>query len=94
MANLSTASVDVIPVALRDLPQWVLWKYEGRGEDETKIPYDAKNHHMAKTDNAATWSDFQFTHDVWKNRRADFAGLGFFFRKRRLLRGRFGRLHQ
>jgi hypothetical protein len=43
--------LDNIPAELRAKPQWVTWRYEGRseGEDETKIPYNARTGFRART---------------------------------------------
>ena len=47
-----------IPQALRDLPAWVVWRYELRGTRWTKPPCRAKGGGFARTDDPATWADF------------------------------------
>lgn len=65
-----------IPAALRDLRQWVLWKYESRNDKPTKIPYQP-NGKFAKSDDPATWCDCGFA--VMAADKYD--GIGFVFAK-------------
>lgn len=46
-----------IPQELRDLNQWVLWKYELVDGRQTKVPYSTKGY-KASIQNPATWSSF------------------------------------
>src|ERR1700728_4421183 len=47
------------PAELKLLRQWVLWKYEFRGDTWTKIPYQPlKPAAKAKADDPATWGPF------------------------------------
>ncbi|HRD50364.1 MAG TPA: hypothetical protein PL166_12315, partial [Candidatus Contendobacter sp.] len=51
-----------IPEELRALPQWVCWRHETRNGKTTKPPIDAKSNgqlRYAKSNNPATWSDFE-----------------------------------
>jgi putative DNA primase/helicase len=59
-SNSSSTLTDNIPVELRTLKQWVLWRYETREEKLTKVPYQA-NGRKAESDNPATWTSFDKT---------------------------------
>lgn len=48
---------DMIPGELKQLPRWVLWKYERRNGKKTKVPYTVSGS-RARADNPATWSDY------------------------------------
>lgn len=75
-ATLST--VGAIPSALRALPQWVCWRYETRNGKQTKAPIDAKSNEKvlhAKTNNPATWADFETAIDTAN--RLNLMGIGF-----------------
>jgi hypothetical protein len=63
---------DNIPAELRDMPQWVVWRFEDKGGPKpTKVPYDAREllrvkasgeepaYIRAKPNNPATWTDFK-----------------------------------
>jgi putative DNA primase/helicase len=56
----SPVLTDNIPLELRTLKQWVLWRYETREEKLTKVPYQA-NGRKAESDNPATWTSFDKT---------------------------------
>lgn len=47
-----------IPMELRELPQWVCWRYEMQGGRKTKVPYSPDGHHKANVNNPATWGTF------------------------------------
>jgi putative DNA primase/helicase len=65
-----------IPTRLRDIPQWVLWRYEWRHDKWTKVPYRPHGQGRAKSTDPATWSAFE---QVWRaytdNGEGD--GIGF-----------------
>ncbi len=53
-----------IPAALRDVPAWVMWRYEWRVDKKgsgkwTKPPRRARGHGGAKTNDPTTWADFE-----------------------------------
>src|SRR5579872_1319256 len=55
--------VEVVPAALMDVPQWVLWQYEERDGERTKVPYnpvpdERDQHQRAKSNDAGTWATF------------------------------------
>lgn len=58
---MNISNQDVIPSELRDLPQWVCWRYEDRDGKPTKPPINPKSNGKllyAKSNDPATWSDF------------------------------------
>lgn len=71
-----------ISADLKNLDQWLLWRYEwqpaankGKGK-WTKVPYQAKNPHaLASSTNAATWSPFEKAKVAYLAGDAD--GVGF-----------------
>jgi len=54
-------SIDLIPVELRELDQWVAWRAEARdGDKPTKIPYVASNcERRASSVDPETWCCFK-----------------------------------
>src|SRR5690606_35938276 len=70
-----------IPAELKNLPQWILWKYEqldGR-EKLTKVPYQPDGE-KASTNNPRTWSTFATIIKFFLE--GEFDGIGFVFSKR------------
>lgn len=47
-----------IPMELRELTQWVCWRYEIIGGRRTKVPYSTNGQHKANVHNPATWGTF------------------------------------
>lgn len=66
-----------IPLSMRKRRQWVVWRYERRGEKWSKIPYVAGSDRPAKTNNKSTWRDFDFCLEQYKAGKAD--GIGYVF---------------
>lgn len=67
-----------IPIELRDIPQWVVWRFEdGGGKKPTKVPYDPKTGEHASHSDLATWSDFITAFN--KLQLGGYDGLGFVF---------------
>ena len=66
----------LIPEELKELNQWVGWRYEQRGNKKTKVPYQA-NKPMAKASsvNDKTWCSFE---DAYRSIEK-FDGVGFVF---------------
>ena len=60
-----------IPQELREMPNWVLWKYERVGDRQTKIPYQT-NGRKAKSNSPSTWTTFEEV----VHTSADFDGIG------------------
>jgi len=69
---------ELLPVELRELPQWVLWRYEDRDGKRTKVPYRTDKPKVpASSTDPSTWS----THaDALRTADADGVdGIGFVF---------------
>jgi replicative DNA helicase len=68
---------DKIPAALRDAPQWVLWKTIQR-DKPTKVPYQVSGAE-AKSNDPSTWSTFDA---VWaRYKQGGYDGPGYVFSK-------------
>lgn len=60
-SNDAHASLEAIPAELRQLNQWVCWRYETRDGKPTKPPISPRSNGKllyAKTNDPTTWSDF------------------------------------
>lgn len=69
---------DAIPVELRQLNQWVLWRYEDTGAKKpTKVPYSPKTGYMADVNKSESWGSFQETFNVFNS--GTYSGIGFVF---------------
>lgn len=64
---------------LKALPQWVLWRFQGRGGKPTKVPYDARTGRPAKSDDPTTWAPYDVAVDVYRKARGKYDGIGFEF---------------
>lgn len=71
-----------IPRELQDLDQWVVWKY-GKPDSNGKLskpPYNAKTHHLGKSNDPRTWTDFPAA--KWEASNGhQYAGVGFAFKQ-------------
>lgn len=65
------------PAPLLQLPQWVLWRLEHRGDRDTKVPYQSDGKPMSSTD-STTWSDFATVKQTFLH-NAGYTGIGFVF---------------
>ncbi len=67
-----------IPAALRERPQWVVWKYILREGKWTKVPFNARTGEPASATDPSTWSTFD---EAVAACRSDdgYAGIGFAF---------------
>lgn len=63
-----------IPEAMRDLKNWVLWKYEERDGRKTKVPYSAKGG-KAKSNDPGTWAAFDEVMKLFHT--GQYSGIGF-----------------
>jgi len=63
-----------IPQELTNLRQWVVWRYEARDGQRTKVPYMPDGQH-AKSNDPATWRDYQSCVDALP----EFDGIGIMF---------------
>jgi len=69
-----------VPQQLKDFPHWIVWKLEQRGGRDTKVPYDAKSNgkaHYAKSNDAATWTEFAQAAEVATDALSQYDGVGF-----------------
>lgn len=72
-----------IPEELRQLVQWIVWRYEMPfgGEKPTKVPYNPKNGLHASTSDRNTWASFEEAVTSQKNSNGRYDGIGFVFTK-------------
>ncbi len=68
-------NLENIPAELRDLRQWVVWRYEFRDGDWTKVPYNPQTGTRAKSNDSATWG----TLDEAVRAMSQYDGIGFQF---------------
>jgi len=70
--------LDSIPLALRELPQWVVWKMASRSESEapTKLPFQVDGK-LAKANDPSTWTSFEIA--VAHYSKGGYSGIGFEF---------------
>jgi putative DNA primase/helicase len=73
--NAPRPILENIPVQLRELPQWVNWRYEFRDDDWTKVPCIPRTGANAKSNDPSTWATF----DESARHAQRFDGLGFQF---------------
>jgi putative DNA primase/helicase len=66
------------PDDLTDYESWVLWRYDKRDGEETKVPYQI-NGSPAKTNDRSTWVSFETAHEAYLNSYSKYAGIGFVF---------------
>jgi hypothetical protein len=65
-----------IPLELTELPRWVLWRYEGRGSERTKIPYQPSGA-KAKADDPSTWCAYTAALQAYAEHPERYEGIGF-----------------
>lgn len=74
-ATMTAINVTGIPADIKGLRQWVNWRYEAKEDGKpTKVCYQPTGQH-AKSNDAATWADFQTCLDALPN----FDGIGVMF---------------
>ncbi len=73
---------EMIPAELRDLRQWVCWRFEQKAGEKKprKVPIIAGSGRSAKVSESTTWSDFD---SAWRAAKASSGtiGIGFVFTK-------------
>ncbi|MCG6533420.1 MAG: phage/plasmid primase, P4 family [Syntrophales bacterium LBB04] len=73
---------DTIPAPLKELPQWVVWQYEWRSQNNgrgkwTKPPFQPQTGTYAKANDPETWSSWD---EVWQAYQSGgYDGIGFMF---------------
>ncbi|MFL6448519.1 MAG: DUF3987 domain-containing protein [Bryobacteraceae bacterium] len=70
----------LVPAELRELDQFVLWRYEIVDGRLTKVPKQA-NGRSASTTNSKTWCSFEEARRAYNARPGYFSGIGFVFRE-------------
>lgn len=66
-----------VPADLRQLNQWVVWRYELNDDNEwTKVPSQV-NDRKASTTDSTTWANFQRALAAYQQGRGKFDGIGF-----------------
>lgn len=66
-----------IPLELRERPQWLVWRFKFRAGKLTKVPFNARTGRFAKSNDPATWGDFETAIKAYRSGR--YAGIGFAF---------------
>jgi hypothetical protein len=69
-----------VPDDLTERDQWVLWRYEERNGNPTKVPYQPSGSRADSTD-PSTWASFDVAANTLCRYRQRYAGLGFVFAK-------------
>jgi len=65
-----------IPEELKDLNQWVTWRWEKQEGKMTKVPYNAKSFNKkAKSNGPETWTDFDTAFSAYKGNAFDGIGI-------------------
>src|SRR6516165_3901435 len=75
---MATILAKNIPDKLKQLRQWVLWRYEIRDGKLTKVPYTAVGYRASVT-NPEHWSTFEHVLAIWRAQRVRCDGIGFVF---------------
>lgn len=57
--------IENVPQCLRDVPQWVCWRYVERHGKRTKVPIDARTGRNASAVEASTWAPFEMAHEAF-----------------------------
>jgi len=78
LVTYKQVNFDKIPLELCQLNQWVNWRLETRHGKKTKIPYNSKTGHRAKTNNPATWSTWEQAKKSFQQ-GANYSGIGLVF---------------
>src|SRR5689334_6146141 len=60
--------VENIPAELKNRPQWVVWRYELRGDKWAKVPYTPGTTCKAASTRPATWHSFDAAIDCYQAR--------------------------
>lgn len=69
-----------IPAELRNLKQWLCWRYEDIGAKKpTKVPYNPNTGELANVNAPDTWCSFEDALRAFQNTKLGYSGLGFVF---------------
>jgi hypothetical protein len=75
---MTAAPSIAVPDDLRELDQWLLWRYEARNGRQTKVPCQVSGAPASSTD-PATWTTYDKALAAWQQHPERFAGVGFVF---------------
>ena len=64
----------MIPRELQENAEWCVWKYEYRGDQKTKVPYNPQKSERAESNNPDTFSTFPIAEERYLT--DDFDGIG------------------
>lgn len=67
---------DEIPIELKSVPNWVLWRTEGKNGKPTKVPYQPSGF-RANTTRKSTWSHFETVKGALEKDMTRWSGIGF-----------------
>jgi putative DNA primase/helicase len=71
-----SVEIDNIPSVLKDIPKWVLWRWEQRGGKATKPPYTPEGR-KASVNDPSTWTTFdEVVKALNSNSKKKFSGIG------------------
>jgi hypothetical protein len=73
-----TAAEGVIPADLSERDQWVLWRYEARAGNRTKVPYQP-NGRPASVTTPSTWRSHAEICQAFRDNERVFTGIGYVF---------------
>src|SRR5215211_8750818 len=62
---------------VKDLRQWLVWRWEERGGKQTKVPYDPRTGQRADSTAPETWAGYDEAVNAYTER--DYGGIGFVF---------------
>jgi primase-polymerase (primpol)-like protein len=68
-----------IPEELRELDQWVNWRFEERDDKLTKVPYNAHTGQRASSTDLKSWTTFEHAHTEYACSGGIYDGIGFVF---------------
>ena len=75
--TIQRSQFNSVPQALKDLDQWICWKYEQRDGKPTKPPYNARTGRRASSTDNLTWCSFQEAEKAFRSGK--YEGIGFVF---------------
>lgn len=83
-ANTNTARIVPLPVIPENIPtelkrfaQWLVWRVVVRDGKPSKVPFNARTGRFGKTNDPATWCDFETAMEAYRTGKYD--GVGFAF---------------
>src|SRR5215204_4326509 len=71
--------VENIPEQLTERPQWVCWRFEERGGEQTKVPYTPGTERRVSTTDLMTWRTFSEALEAYEAGEPPYDGIGFVF---------------